>query len=562
MPTSSVMSHTPSHSSAGSRRSNAHRYHTISRTANVDDTLFGDPNHIKQRNSKLEDAQEIVIERQAAERSAGRVARNISSVNKKKKAPKETVNVITKDLIRNLIVPKEDPSGGRVVLSYMDYLRVKGRSRIKTKEELEREVDQLSKAKEETMSAVEQRKKQLKEYDISRQKNTKLNDLEEEAKEKAEHLLQKAMRQRQEQEDEIKHLNELILNAKCHAIRDAQIIEKGKISAELVVDEKRLDNMMELERRNAIAIQEKIEAARHEEEVIGAGQIIDQIKENEEERLLDLEKKDLENKAMRKYLGQLMEEEKSKLERKKAEQDQLREQLNHANEDIIRRRDVVVEQERALEAKVFDFQKRKAEREAAYEAEQERIKIAKEKEVARLRALQERASDEQAERDAIRAKRAMEQNERDWRRKEAEEATQKKITEGELKFARTQQLAQKEHYLAVQAARERAEFERVLRAQKELIEKENNEEVEVAQRRSKYSTEVRRQILEKEKQRILERNAFFDEGVQMEEEAKLRRVRLEEAKTRKINELRNAGIPEKYLAQVERKINHPQHVST
>ena len=53
----------------------------------------------------------------------------------------------------------------------------------------------------------------------------------------------------------------------------------------------------------------------------------------------------------------------------------------------------------------------------AFEKEHERIRIEKEKEVARLRALQERASDEQAERDALRAKRAQEQNERQWRRK-------------------------------------------------------------------------------------------------------------------------------------------------
>jgi len=49
------------------------------------------------------------------------------------------------------------------------------------------------------------------------------------------------------------------------------------------------------------------------------------------------------------------------------------------------------------------------EREAAYEREQKLVYVEKEKEVARLRALQERARDEQAERDAVRACRAQEQ---------------------------------------------------------------------------------------------------------------------------------------------------------
>ena len=49
----------------------------------------------------------------------------------------------------------------------------------------------------------------MKTMDISRQKNQKLNDLEEQEKIKAEYLLQHAHEQRQEQEDEIKHLNEV-----------------------------------------------------------------------------------------------------------------------------------------------------------------------------------------------------------------------------------------------------------------------------------------------------------------------------------------------------------------
>ena len=49
----------------------------------------------------------------------------------------------------------------------------------------------------------------MKQLDVTRQKNAKLNDLEEEAKEKQEHLLAKANEMRQEQEDEIKHLNEV-----------------------------------------------------------------------------------------------------------------------------------------------------------------------------------------------------------------------------------------------------------------------------------------------------------------------------------------------------------------
>ena len=122
----------------------------------------------------------------------------------------------------------------------------------------------------------------MKQKDMERKKNEKLTDLEQEEKEKAEYLRSKANELMQEQEDEVKHLNEvrlsppllfycsccyidwkpfkllfdfqLILNAKCHAIRDAQLQEKGQISKEMRTEELRLDQMMELDRINAIKV--------------------------------------------------------------------------------------------------------------------------------------------------------------------------------------------------------------------------------------------------------------------------------------------------------------------
>ena len=60
----------------------------------------------------------------------------------------------------------------------------------------------------------------------------------------------------------------MILNAKCHAIRDAQILEKKVIYGEMQVEEKRLDQMMEIDRQNAIKMQEEIERKRREERFV------------------------------------------------------------------------------------------------------------------------------------------------------------------------------------------------------------------------------------------------------------------------------------------------------
>lgn len=133
------------------------------------------------------------------------------------------------------------------------------------------------------------------------QKQTrKLNELEETAQEQAQHVLERANRMRMEQEDEIKEFNEvgttkawvlaspfppphpcvrprlagragdplspqLLLGAKCHMIRDAQILEKQIIAKELDEEDKRLDNMMEVERRKAEEMQEELERRRKQE---------------------------------------------------------------------------------------------------------------------------------------------------------------------------------------------------------------------------------------------------------------------------------------------------------
>ena len=76
------------------------------------------------------------------------------------------------------------------------------------------------------------------------------------------------------------------------------------------------------------------------------------------------------------------------------------------------------------------------------------------------------------------------------------------------------------------------------RAQKELVEKERKEEDEARKKRLGHADDVRAQIREKEHARIAERNAFFEEGVKLDEEARQRRLKLEEVKRKKLETLR------------------------
>lgn len=547
----SVLSSDSASSTSSARRAKTRQYYTVSKTSNVDESLFGESNKtVKQRQQQNSSPTQDMG-------SPGARRGSPSSSKTKKRREKQEIQVITKDLIRNLIVPRDDPSGQSVVLPTQEFKRILNASRVLTPEERMAQIQELQSLKKAAEEKSNELKLGMQALDRTRQKNEKLNDLEQEAKEKAEYLLEKAKEQREEQEDEIKHLNELMLNAKCHAIRDAQILEKHQVKDEYSEEEKRLDMMMELERQKALELQEEIENERRRERYDGASKVLNQIAQREEERALDQERKDQEAMQRLKYLEKLQREDLEDLKKKHLMTLEAQAEIAHANaesEEMKKRRE---EQERLADLKVNEYMKQKAAREASFEAEQEKIRIEKEKEIARLRAQQERAKDYQAEKDALRAKRNQEEREREWRQKEREDAVKKSETEQMLKVARKDQVRNKEHFLAVEAQRERSEFERVLIAQQEAMTKEKYEEDDHHVKRLTHAEDVRKQIRHKEQLKVADRNAFFEEGVKINEEARQRRARLDNIKEKKLRDLRDAGVPEKYCAEVERKVNAP-----
>ena len=100
-PGSAISAGSGSITSSGSRRAKTKHYRAVAANSQVDESLFGTP-HREQRRQQMLDRQlgeipEVTIEREARERIIKR------SAGKNKKPARETVQVITKDLIRNLM---------------------------------------------------------------------------------------------------------------------------------------------------------------------------------------------------------------------------------------------------------------------------------------------------------------------------------------------------------------------------------------------------------------------------------------------------------------------------
>ncbi|XP_041796665.1 cilia- and flagella-associated protein 45 [Chelmon rostratus] len=506
-------------SSTRSSRSGSYtrRYHTRAPTSDVDETLFGSP------------------------------------PQSQKNKDKETVQIITKDLIRNLRIPSKDPSGESVVLPSAEFERIKSDARVLTKEEREALKEAHQKKKEEEIKAVEERKRRLYEADLSRKKNQALTELELEAQDRAQGLVERARALKMEEEDEIKKINKLILGAQCQATLDTQIQEKKQIQTELSEEEKRLDAMMEAERCKALETEEQIDGLRKHERIRWMQQINDQIQERLEDKKIQETMKEYESQQIREKQERMNQEDLKALEMKKEEQRHLQEEIMQINALTVRAKEQRREDEKLADMRDMEYVRNKLEREAEYEAEQRRIKKEKELEIASLRSRLEKAKDYKAEQDELRARRNQESANREWRRKEKELAAKKAQEEAMLKAAYLEQIRCKEHFLSIEAGREKAEFERVLKVQQEAITKEKEEEEKQRQKAHRQADALRYQVRQRELSAIAKRREILDEADRLKEEARQRRVRLSEIKEKKLKELKASGLSEKYCSEVERK---------
>ncbi|XP_055081927.1 cilia- and flagella-associated protein 45 isoform X2 [Periophthalmus magnuspinnatus] len=431
--------------------------------------------------------------------------------------------------------------------------QTKANAQVLTDEEIQAMKEASQRKKEEEIAAAEEKKRLIIEADLSKLANPTLTEEELEAQEKTQRMLDQAHMLRMEQEDEIKRLNRLILEVKCQASRDAQMQEKAEIQTEMSEEEKRLDTMMEAERRKALETMEKIDELHKMQRYSGMQEICNQIREREEERQFENELKELEKLQLRKKQEMMNLEDLQTLEKKKKEQEQLQEEIRRINAETLRAKEKRKEEEKLADLRAMEYIKEKMEREAKHEAEQRQIKREKELEIARLRARQEKAKDYQAKQDEIRARRNQEIMDREWRRKEKELALKKASEQEMLKAARAEQVQYKEHFLSIEAGREKAEFERVLKVQQEAITKEKEEEEKFQLNARRNAEAIRQQVKDRELSAIAKRREMFKDAEQLSEEARLRRLRLSEIKAKKLNDLRATGLCEKYCSEVERK---------
>merc|ERR1719163_2598712 len=245
-----------------------------------------------------------------------------------------------------------------------------------------------------------------------RKKNAMLHENEKEGHDSRNGVLQRAKMMLDEDMDDVKHMNQMMLYSKVVTIRDAQIQEKRQVQAEKEEEERCLDCMMEIERLKALKMYEEREKERLQDQRRGAKVIIEQIKDRQAQRMREEESRDQERAFILKQIESLKGEEVEQQRQKKLAAERLMQEVNQANSAAMKIKEEKMLGEKLEEQKIIEYQEDKYAREQELEAEKARVAAEKEKETARLRAQQEKMADKAAEMDALRAKRAMEAAER------------------------------------------------------------------------------------------------------------------------------------------------------
>jgi len=163
-------------------------------------------------------------------------------------------------------------------------------------------------------------------------------------------------------------------------------------------------------------------------------------------------------------------------------------------------------------------------------------------------------TDKTAQQDALRAHRASELFEREWRAKESIEMHKLKAREENLRKCRLEQLQEREDDIAQEAKSLRSAFVKNLEKQKAALAKSEVDKIKKHEESQKFSRDIKAQICEKVLVKEREKVERSNGELKMKKEEEEKQRRLDVLRKEKIQGLVDMGVPEKYCADIVRKM--------
>merc|ERR1719380_200173 len=226
---------------------------------------------------------------------------------------------------------------------------------------------------EERQKRSRDRKEKMIRLVEERKRNAMIADQGGEERAQRNGVLEKAKRMLDEEMDDVKHMNQMMLYSKIVTIRDAQIQEKRYVQQEKEEEERELDMMMEIERLKGLKMYEEREKARIVDQRRGAQVIIEQIKDRQAQRMREEEQRDQERAFILRQIDALKQEEVEQQKAKKIAAHRLMAEVNHANTAAMKIKEEKMLAEKLEDQKILDYQRQKEIRERELEEEKERV---------------------------------------------------------------------------------------------------------------------------------------------------------------------------------------------
>eukprot|EP00667_Euglena_gracilis_P007214 EG_transcript_7276 len=435
-----------------------------------------------------------------------------------------------------IVVSKDELDRYKEMIAAQD----QGRTAAAQKAAERRQLAELARAKREQLTAIDEER--------IRRRGTETVDPDFAQLEQSRRM----KRLQDEDRDEVKGMNSVMLRSRCANVLGAQLEEKKAIAAARAAEERRQELAMEVDRLKALKGYEDRERKRNDDRRKGALVIKAQLEEREAERLNQLELKHQEQQLMLQHMEKLQEEERVIQERKREASRQLMQDIAVVNAEQIRLKARQKELEVADDRRIAEYVKEKDKRETELAEEQERQRAEREREVARLRSLQEKAQDLQAEADAVRANRLQDAYAREERRKEQERVERAARIERELAEARLMQKREKEEIQREDAALEREDFQQVLLQQRLGDAADRQAREEERRRRRAHQAELKEQLAAVHEQKKLEKRAYLAEGRQQAKDREVHQKHMQYVRGQKGGQLEEEGIPDQFRVHLSR----------
>jgi hypothetical protein len=209
----------------------------------------------------------------------------------------------------------------------------------------------------------------MQELDAQRSQKVVPNEFQLAEKNKAETLLSKAQKKLDNDLDDVKAMNQMVLYSKVVTIRDKQLEENKRLEQEWIEEQKKLDLMMEIERLKVLKEEEEREKRKHEARKKGAQVIIDQIQDRTIQRMKEQEIRDKERLELLNNIQRMKREDEEQAEAKRNRINTLMKQAAEANAQSLIEKEKRAKEEKEQEMEIIAYQKARDQKE--YEAQLE-----------------------------------------------------------------------------------------------------------------------------------------------------------------------------------------------